>query len=432
MARWLFVSLALALTVPLRASAAETDGLTAHESTAHQEPPAGTPVVTRRDALRTGFRQGPDVAVASAPKGAVAEMRRKANPAVVQPATASMYGGYRWGMLGAGVEINANVVQTFSWTPLGRSRERSADALGALTDRSIDQARLIAGERALVAWVDLLEADAVHDLRVKSREAAVKLQKIARTRVDVGTGEPTEAALADGELGAAAAAELQAEGFVTEARLALRFALGMPPEGAIEAQGDLFAIAPIEGTGGGPLAERGTHPTVARAQAEALLAERDARLARANASPSFGVGATYQREGTSDQVVMGGVVLPLPFGDFGGYAEARQRAEADRLTRQVDRVKLELDQNRALYLHEREHSRATYAALVAGASKPYREALRLATLRYEKGPGDLATVLVAFERSVRAEETLVMAAADVQRADIRWASSTGALMEEAR
>lgn len=430
MARWLLAT--LVLTVPLRAIAAETDGLTEHESAAHQEPPAGTPIVTRRDALRTGVRQGPDVAVAEAPKGAVAEMRRRANPAVLQPATASVYGGYRWGLFGAGAELNANVVQSFSWTPLGKPREKSAEALGSLTERAIDQARLNAGERALLAWVNLLEADAVHDLRVKSRDAAVKLRKIAHVRVDVGTGEPTEAALADGELGAAEAAELQAEGFVTEARLALRFALGMPADGPIEARGDLFAIAPMEGSGAGPLAERGTHPTVARAQAEARLAESDARLARANASPTFGVGATYQREGTSDHVLMGGLVLPLPYGDFGGYAEARQRAEADRLTRQVDRVKLELDQNRALYLHEREHTRATYTALVTGAAKPYREALRLATLRYEKGPGDLATVLVAFERSVSAEEKLVMAAADVQRADIRWASSTGALLEEAR
>lgn len=427
---WKWPLVCLALLAPGIAQGQQR-GVSAHEDDAHRDLPVSS-VITRKRALQLGMQRGPEIAVANAPRAAVAEVRRLANPLLVQPASAALYGGYRWGRLGAGLELTANVVQSFSWQPLGAARERGADSLHTLTQASIEQARLQAGERALLAWVDLLEADALHELRARTRTDAEQLQKIVRTRVGVGTGEPVDAALADGERGAAEAAELEAEGLLTEARVGLRYALGMAPEGPIDADGDLFSIPALAGTGEGALGARSGHPNVTRAESEAALARDEARIARANASPSYGVGATYQREGTADQVVMGGLILPLPFGDFGGYARARQEVDAQRLHEQIGRVKGELARDRAIASHEREHTRATYEALVRGARAPFTEALRIATLRYEKGTGDLATVLLARQRATAAEERVVMAAAAVQRADIRHASRSGGLLEEAR
>ena len=129
---------------------------------------------------------------------------------------------------------------------------------------------------------------------------------------------------------------------------------------------------------------------------------------------------------------MGIVQFPLPLGDFGGYSRARQDVQASQLARQSTRLEKELAFRQEQSAHEREHARATYDALVHGAREPFREALRLSLVRYEKGPGDLATVLVARQRLTAAEERVVSAAAQVQRADIRHAANVGRLLEETR
>lgn len=398
-----------------------------HEAAAHR-PEAGALVITRASAAALGAAQGPDVAVAAAPREAAGRARNTANPLVVMPATTTLNAGYRWGKIGAGLEVTGSVVQSFSVRQLGAARADSAKALVESVERGVESARLAAAARALLAWVDTVEAKSVHDLRARARADAEKLAAVAKLRVSSGVAEPLELALAQGELGAAAALELESEGTLTVAQLALRHATGQAPSRPIEAEGRLDEFTALGPSSSAPSA----HPETREANAVADLAQKDALVARASNAPTFGVGASYQREGTSDQVVMGVVQFPLPLGDFGGYSRARQDVQASQLRSQSQRLERELVFRQEQSAHEREHARATFDALVQGARDPFREALRLAMVRYEKGPGDLATVLVARQRLTTAEERVLSAAAQVQRADIRHAANLGRLAEVSR
>lgn len=395
-----------------------------HEVSVHHAPtPADVMVITRQRAAALGAAQGPDVAIAEAPREAAERANRTANPLVVTPATTTVNAGWRWGNVGAGVEVTGSVVQPFSVRQLGAARADSAKALTAAVESGVRDAKLRSAERALLAWVDALAAKSVHDLRADARENAEQLVAIATRRVRSGVAEPLELALAQGEQGTALAAELEAEGTLTVAQLALRRAVGFAPDRPLAAQGQLDAFEPLTPSSAAPE----NHPELQHARAAAELAHHDANVAGASNAPTWGLGASYQHEGTSDQVVMGIVQLPVPFGDFGGYARARQDVQASQLARQAQWLQREIAFRQTQSAHEREHARATYDALVHGAREPLREALRLSQLRWEKGPGDLATVLVARQRLVTAEERVVTAAAEVQRADVRHAANLGTL-----
>jgi len=396
---------------------------------AAQEQEPSTPIrLTRELIVQLARKQAPDVVAAEAPRARAQAARDAANPLLVSPATTTVSAGQRWGNFGAGTELNAQVVQGFSAQGLGSRREHSAQALQTSVERAVQSARLQATERALIAWVDMLAAKAVYAQREGFHADAAALCELAERRVRSGVAEPTEAALARGEVGTAAALVLDAEGRITEAKFALNYTLGFAPDQDVEAEGELLDIAPLTPSS---QTANATHPTLSRIEAEATLAASDAEVTRANTAPQWGVGASYMREGSSDQVVSGIVQVPMPWGDFGNYAAARQHVEAERLRANLTQARRELDFRRALTAHERVHTRQTYQALTVGARDPLREALRLATLRYERGVTELSTVLLARQRFVQAEERALDAAAAVQRADVQYAVALGVLDGEA-
>ena len=130
-----------------------------HEAAAHRPSGAEVVVLTRQRAAVLGATQGPDVAVAEAPREAASRARSTANPLVVMPATTTLNAGYRWGKVGAGLEFTGSVVQQFSVRTLGVARADSARALGKSVETGVTSAKLDAAQRALLAWVDALESE---------------------------------------------------------------------------------------------------------------------------------------------------------------------------------------------------------------------------------------------------------------------------------
>jgi outer membrane protein TolC len=170
------------------------------------------------------------------------------------------------------------------------------------------------------------------------------------------------------------------------------------------------------------------HPALAVASSRADVAAHEARVAYSAKAPTVGIGGTYAREGTGDRIWTGVLVFPLPVGDFGAFDRARQEAVAARSRAEVGVVEQQIARDVYVALHERKHSREAYRALVSGAREPLREALRIARLQYEAGPGDLSSVLLARQRLLAAEEQVAQAAATVQRADIRLQLAAGTLL----
>ncbi len=384
--------------------------------------------LTRRDAAALGAERGTAVLVARAPRAGVAETKIAADAIFTLLPRATVTAGARHAAVGSGVEIGAAVMQDIHVASVRGARKDVARALGRLVDVDVGRARLDAAARAALAWITMAEAEELVRIRAAGIEQVEGILGAVRARVKSGVGEPSELAMALGELGAARAGVLDAEGMLFEARLELRFAAGLPPGEPIEAAGDLYASddrAPDEAAAL-RAAERG-HPAVEAARARADLARDETRLTAATLAPVVGVGVAYVREGTGDQVITGLVGVPLPFSSPGRFDTARHRASADVARAELEVAKAELARDVRAALHEREHAREVRDAIRTGAIEPMKEALRIARAQLDAGTREATTVLYARQRLLTTQEQLARAASDVQRADVRLERATGVL-----
>jgi outer membrane protein TolC len=401
-------ALALALSLaPLRASA---DGL----------------ALSRADALRLGADRGPATVEARAPLGAARGIRDAAKAPLAYSPRVSVIAGARRGAFGAGPELGGTVLQDLSVRGLGGARTDVGAAYARASATDVDRARLEAGATALLAWIDVLEAQELVAFRHRARADAEAIARVARARVDRGVAMPVEASLAAAEVGSAELAELDAEGQLVAARVALRFAVGLPPTTDVRAIGTLDADrAPADRD---PSRE---HPAAAAARTRVALAAAEAKLARAQSSAPMSVGVQVMREGTGEQVLTGQITLPLPFLDPSRFEGARQQAHVLAAEARERRIKDEIARDVALADHERAHTREVREALREKVLVPLREAVRVARAAYEAGTQDATALLLLRQRLVAAEEQLERALAEVQRADVRYAVARGVLLDEA-
>lgn len=396
-------------------------------------PSGASRVLTREQAAALGAAQGPGVAVEHAPRAAVLRAGEVASPLLIVPPRVTIAAGRRTGSFATGLEVSVMAIQEVPLRAIGRERERTVSAMTRVVEHAAKTVELDAGSRAALAWATVLETRHTLELRQSSLRDADVLLRLAQARTTSGVALPIELAAAKGERGAAAALALDAEGMLTEALFELRYATGLRADAPIDADGDLEQIThddPDEATL--LLRASSAHPALGLAAARAELATQEAHLVFAARAPTIGVGASYVREGTGNEVWSGVIAVPLPFGDFGELDRARQEAAAARVRAEVDVVRGRLERDVRVTLHEGRHARETYEALVTGAREPLREAVRLARAQYQAGPGDLASVLLARQRLVVAEEQVTRAAANVQRADIRLAQASGTLLHRSK
>jgi outer membrane protein TolC len=381
-------------------------------------------VLTRGEALRLGVERGPAVVEAKAPLGATGAVRESASAALPYVPRLSGFAGARRGDFGSGVEVGGSVVQELSLRGLGGARREAGAAFANAGLRGLERAKLEAGANALLAWIDVLEAQELVAQRARSREDAEAIARVARARVDRGVGMPLEASLASAEVGTADLAERDAEGMLFVARAELRLAVALPPTVPVRAVGTLDAADRS------PRDAAHEHPTLAAARSETELLAADARLARSLATPTLGVGVAFTREGTGQQVFTGLLSLPLPFGDPTRFDAARHEAAVLASHAREGRIRAELARDLAVAGHEREHTREVYATLRDRILGPLREAVRVARSAYEAGTQDATTFLLLRQRLVTAEEQLQRASAEVLRADVRYAYAQGSLLDE--
>jgi cobalt-zinc-cadmium efflux system outer membrane protein len=383
------------------------------------------------EAIRLGAAEGPGVATAEAPRGALVEAERAAGSLFPLLPRATIAVGERRGSTGAGVELSVGVLQDFSLGGLGTARRETASALARLTEADVARARLDAAARAALAWIAVVEADRLFALRREGLAQAEALLRVVRARVTTGVSDPLELALAEGEIGAARAAVLDAEGLRFEAGMELAFATGQAPGPPIAADGELGdpgAIAAKNEEEAGIAQAAGAHPMVAIAEARREVADREGRLAAAVLSPTLGLGASFVREGTGDRIWSGIVSIPLPFAHPGAFDAARGRAAESAARAHADATRAEVGQALRLAEHDREHMRELHDALTAGALAPMREGVRLASAQLTAGTTDVTHVLVARQRLRAVEEQVTRALAEVWRADLRWRRARGTLL----
>jgi cobalt-zinc-cadmium efflux system outer membrane protein len=209
----------------------------------------------------------------------------------------------------------------------------------------------------------------------------------------------------------------------------LAYAVGMVPGSVVDVASGLEDAPEAQGDEATLLRRaESNHPQVRLAEAREAMAWRDVDLAAAHGIPTIGVGASYVREGGTDQVLQGIVSVPLPFSRPWGFEAARQRATALTANAQVAVARAELAREIRIALHEREHTREVLEALTTGALGPMREALRLSEAQLGAGTLDVTRVLLARQRLLATEEAVARGLADVRRADVRLMRASGTLL----
>ncbi|MDB5212218.1 MAG: Heavy metal efflux outer membrane protein CzcC family [Myxococcaceae bacterium] len=385
-------------------------------------------VLGREQALALGAERGPGVREARAPLRAASELGDSTRAALAYAPRITAFAGPRTGNFGTGLDIGAGVTQELSLRGLGSRRADLAAAVAHAARSEVERARLEGAALAALAWVDLLEAQQLVLVRAAARVDAEEIARVARARTDRGVAPPAEAALATAEVGTAEVSERDAEGRLFEARAALQFAAGFPPSTVLAAAGDLTSghePPPLRHAGG-------EHPAETAARSRTDLARADQKLARAQATPTLGIGANYTREGTGEQVVTGTISVPLPFLDPSRFDGARHETSVAAAGGQAERIHAELVRDAAITEHERAHTREVRETLATRVVIPLRESERLARAAYQGGTQDVTAFLLVRQRRISAEEQLGRAAADVQRADLRYELAHGTLLAQVK
>lgn len=390
---------------------------------------AGEPI-SLREAVARGAERGPGIEVAHAPAPALDDADHAAGKLLVTPPQLSLMAGPRW-YGGVTPELQTMLTVPVHLGDVRGARAGVVHGQRVLLAKDVARAREDAALRAAIAWSRGVEVKEIIRLRRLSLEQAQGLADVAKKRASAGVSVPSELAMAQGDLGVARAALVEAEGQLFEATAELRVALGRAPDADLDPVGDLYA----EGVRQQVLAPRGAEARNSALQvliARQESAKAETSLVSATLAPNLGVGVSYTREGTGDSILLGVLTLPIPVADPAAFERARARAEEDRATAQVQRAKAELGAQVALSLHEIEHLREVRTMLETNAIPPLREALRLAKVQVDTGTADVAVALLARQRLLGAEETLARSCAEVWRADFKLAYYTGQIREVSR
>jgi cobalt-zinc-cadmium efflux system outer membrane protein len=407
---------------------AATSGASAEEKPASALPARAAREIGRDEAIKLGVAAGPGVAVATAPSAGIGDAAVASRAALPLPPRLTLSAGERSGATGKGFEVSATAIVDVPTKGIGGARETSVRSMEGARDADVRRARLEAGVRAGVAWSRALEAKVVVKLRGDSVGDADGLADFARRRVKAGPGQPIELALAEGDLGSARSAHLDAEGMLVDALAELRLAAALDANAVVEPVGDLYATNDdlMDEPTALAAADR-DNPDVQLAAAHARLAGDEIRLIGASMAPAIGLGATFTRDGFGDRVVTGIVSIPLPFYNPAGFEAGRARIAADVAGARVQRTRDDLKSAIHVAIHDREHSRELRASLATAALPPLREALRIARAQVAAGTQDIALALLVRQRVAQAEEQYVHACGEVHRADLRFLRLIGRL-----
>jgi cobalt-zinc-cadmium efflux system outer membrane protein len=400
---------------------------------AEGKPASTTPAraLGRDEAIKLGTAAGPGVAVATAPSAGIGDAAVASRAALPLPPRLTLSAGERSGATGRGFEVSATAIVDVPTKGIGSARETTVRSIEGARDADVRRARLEAGVRAGVAWSRALEAKLVVKLRGASVGDADALAEYARRRVKAGPGQPIELALAEGDLGSARTAELDAEGMLVDSLAELRLSAALDANAAVDPVGDLAATNDelMDEPTALAAAER-DNPDLQLAAANARLAGDEIRLIGASMAPAIGLGATFTRDGFGDRVVTGIVSIPLPFYNPAGFDAGRARIAADVAAARVQRSKDELKSAIHVAIHDREHTRELRGSLATAALPPLREALRIARAQVAAGTQDIALALLVRQRVAQAEEQYVRACGEVHRADLRFLRLIGRLPVE--
>lgn len=273
---------------------------------------------------------------------------------------------------------------------LDRARLESAVALADLRLR-VTQAYIeaVAAERRLVV--------AREQLRI-----ANEALRVARDRVMVGDVSPIDEQRAQVQQINAQTEVERAERAVVVSRANLERLIGQPIVGGLD-QAWFDRIAPVTYGPTAPIRIEGTL-AYAAANANLNIATANVRLAQSQRMPDLTLSAGTRRiEATNDQAMVVGVSIPLPFFNNGRASVSQARAERDQADARLRVTRLDVEQQIANALADRDNAAAAVRAS-GPALEAALESARIARIGYGQGKFDQLIMLDA-ERTLAETRT---------------------------
>ena len=290
--------------------------------------------------------------------------------------------------------------------------------VGAARDEASAHARVVAAEgelgrrevrkRAMVAWLELARSGAQITTLVTAAEHAADIEKIARGRLDAGTGGEVDVTLAHAAKARADIAVVAARQDESARSAELAGVLGWDPSRSLRAAG---ALPGGRGELAGLRDRLANHP--ASVAARARLVERDAASSRARMQwrPNLAVElqASFGDPTLPGTDLFAGLSIEVPvFGHVGAQVRAAERdAAAERARASAVDAELAGTLVAAYRRWQAASERAT--ALERDVVPAQTKASALAAQAFREGARDLATALQA-ARDLAAVETEVASA----------------------
>jgi cobalt-zinc-cadmium efflux system outer membrane protein len=309
----------------------------------------------------------------------------------------------------------------------GGKRERRIAAARAGIQRekhAVEDARRQAIAIAVGAYYRVLQAEERLRLAEERKALAEELFRVARERHQGGDAPLFDVNLAQAEMSRAKSAIESEKGTIARARAALAARLGLPSGGDLRVEGDLkdrsfFDTIPSETS-----PEKRSDLLVALAEVDASRA--GIALAEAQRRPDIAFRAGYHREEGND-IVQGGVSIPLPFFNSGKGPVQEARARNDR-------ARIDAEARKAAVSSEIEGARRSYTAAAESVRLLEKDGLprqqeneALARESYRAGKINLATLLLVRRDALDTRREYLERLLEAAEAGVELAAAVGAL-----
>jgi cobalt-zinc-cadmium efflux system outer membrane protein len=233
-------------------------------------------------------------------------------------------------------EISVQLGQTFGLAGRRGARRAVAETEVAHAEAEVDAAALDVRLDAALAFLDALHAQRAVEQATSAAELAQRAADVAKRRRAAGDITDLDVGLATAAAGRARSAVSAAESRLADAIGRLAILIGLGPDDTVVLRGELRPETPLALDDLQPATAR--RADVLALEAEAEVADAEARLARANGKLDLGLWVAYEREEDAN-ILVGGIRVTWPLWDRGQGGIAEARAKASRVTTEIEVTK---------------------------------------------------------------------------------------------
>ena len=325
---------------------------------------------------------------------------------------------------GSELDVEVGLQQRLEVGGQRRHRVKRAEALQSASEaQAADVDRVVTQSVALV-FFEVLGAANELQLTDENAKLAESLYEIARSRVSAGAAAPLEENTARIRRADATRKLVQADAKLSRAEFRLAATLGLGSAVAVHAQGDLPESASLPPLDELLAAASENHPRLLAARSSVVASQSDATLADAEAWPDLSLGASYSRD-ERDDVVMGGITIPIPVFNRNQGERVRAKAVVRRTAAVARSLELEIESEIRRNYADYEAATHSLEAFDADVLRSQEENLELIEAMFQAGKIRYFDVVLLQREVIEGRLGYLNARLELARAEVATRSAAG-------